>query len=65
MVSWLAANGSTIIIAVILLVLVFFAGRKVIKNKGGCSSCGGCKGGCEGCRLYDPDGKKEKELFHK
>ena len=62
MVSWLAANGSTIIIAVILLVLVFFAGRKVIKNKGGCR---GCKGGCEGCRLYDPDGKKEKELFHK
>ncbi len=62
MISWLAANGSTIIIAAILLVLVFFAARKVIKNKGGCDSCGGCKGGCEGCRLYDPDGKKGKGL---
>lgn len=62
MVSWLASNSSTIIIAAILLVLIFFAARKVIKNKGGCDSCSRCNGGCEGCGLYDPDGKKGKGL---
>lgn len=56
MFSWFAANLSTILIALILLVLVFFAGRKVFRNKGGCS-CGHCRD-CGHCSL---DTDKEKE----
>ncbi len=55
MTAWLASNVSTIIIALILLVLVFFAGRKVLRNKGRCS-CGRCEG-CDRCSI----GSAEKE----
>ncbi|GLC77923.1 FeoB-associated Cys-rich membrane protein [Lacrimispora brassicae] len=56
--AWLASNGSTVFIALILLVLVCFSVRKFIKNKrGGCCGCGGCGGGCSHC----PFGKSEEE----
>ncbi|WP_077610508.1 FeoB-associated Cys-rich membrane protein [Clostridium sp. Marseille-P2415] len=57
MFTWLTANGPTIVIALILLVLVYFAARKVLKNKGGCN-CGHCGGGCGHCALGN---KKEKD----
>lgn len=55
MTVWLTSNVPTIIIALILLVLVFLAGRKVLRNKGGCS-CGHCDG-CDRCGI----GSAEKE----
>lgn len=55
---------STIIISGILLVMVFFAVKSLIKNlrSGKCSGCSGCRsygkeGGCSGCEIY----KKESE----
>lgn len=58
--QWFAANGATLVIALILLILVFFAARRVYKNKGGCGC--GCKGGCEGCkRPFDSDLPEKKE----
>ena len=50
MLLWLSANGSTIIITLILIVLVTLAGRKITKRKGsgGCG-CGHCGGGCDNC----------------
>lgn len=55
--QWFAANGATLVTALILLILVFFAARRVYKNKGGC----GCKGGCEGCKRPFGSDLPEKE----
>ncbi|ADL05003.1 FeoB-associated Cys-rich membrane protein [Lacrimispora saccharolytica] len=55
--AWLASNGSTIFIALILLVLVCFSVRKFIKNKGSCG-CGGCSGGCGHCPYRNADEEK-------
>lgn len=55
--AWLVSNGSTVIIVLILLVLVFFAVRKVLRNKGGCS-CGHCHG-CNGCGIESTEKEKK------
>ena len=51
MISWIVTNAATIIITLIILGLVFLAGRSVYRSKGscGCSGCGGSCGGCHGC----------------
>lgn len=59
MFAWLTANGSTIIISMILLLLMVLAGRKVLKNKGGCS-CGHC-GGCHRCDIWKSDEKNDQK----
>ncbi|MBE7722216.1 FeoB-associated Cys-rich membrane protein [Lacrimispora indolis] len=59
--AWLASNGSTVIIAMILLVLVCFSVRKFVKNKGkgGCG-CGHCSGGCSNCAFRNFDEEKKE-----
>ncbi|MGC6176634.1 FeoB-associated Cys-rich membrane protein [Lacrimispora sp. 38-1] len=56
---WLAQNWATIVILSILLVLVFFAVRSVVKNKGSCGS-GGCEN-CAGCGTGRNRQKKKKD----
>lgn len=49
MIAWLAANGATIVISLIIAALAFAAVRSMHKQKkkGGCSgNCGSCSGGC-------------------
>ncbi|MFV0238623.1 MAG: FeoB-associated Cys-rich membrane protein [Lacrimispora sphenoides] len=46
--AWLASNGSTVLVALVLLVLVCFSVRQFIKNKGK-GGCGHCSGGCSHC----------------
>lgn len=58
--AWLASNGSTILIALVLLILVGFSIRKFLKNKGGCS-CGHCSGGCSHC-IYGKMDEEKKEI---
>lgn len=57
---------STIIISAILVVMVFFALRHVIKSvkAGKCIGCSGCKnygkeGKCSGCRSYEKENVKD------
>ncbi len=47
MIPWIMANAATIVIALLILIFVFFAARSVYKNKGNCSC--GKNGGCSGC----------------
>ncbi|WP_097006218.1 MULTISPECIES: FeoB-associated Cys-rich membrane protein [Lacrimispora] len=56
---WLVKNWATIIILVILLVLVFFAVRSVLRNRGGCGS-GGCEN-CAGCGTGRKSRRKNKD----
>ncbi|HCD46804.1 MAG TPA: FeoB-associated Cys-rich membrane protein [Lachnoclostridium sp.] len=64
---WLASNGSTVLVALVILMLVCISVRQFIKNKrkGGCGHCGGCcshcSGGCGQCVFRDADEEK-KEL---
>lgn len=46
--AWLASNGSTVLVALVLLVLVCISVRQFIKNKGK-GGCGHCSGGCSHC----------------
>lgn len=50
MIGWLAANGATIVISLIIIALAFAAMRSMHrqKKKGGC--CNGNCGSCGGCR---------------
>ncbi|WP_026890870.1 FeoB-associated Cys-rich membrane protein [Lacrimispora aerotolerans] len=61
MLLWLSANGSTIIISLILIVLVYLAGKKLTKQKGNC--CGNCSG-CSGCcfHCFDEQEREKQEL---
>ena len=52
---WLQQNLSTIVVCVILLVLIFLAIRKLVKDKkkgiGSCGhDCSKCHGGCGSCK---------------
>ena len=42
---------STVVIAAVLAIALFFAARSVYRNSksGGCSGCSGGCGGCSGC----------------
>ena len=42
---------STLIVGLIVLAIVFFAARSVVRRSksGGCSGCSGCSGGCASC----------------
>ena len=51
MLSWIAANGATIAVLLVLAAVVFLIVRSWVRNKGlgcdGCSSdCSTCKGEC-------------------
>jgi hypothetical protein len=59
MLLWLSANGSTIVITLILIVLVFLAGRKITKRKGSCG-CGHCCGCCDYCCFKSSEDQAEK-----
>jgi hypothetical protein len=60
MLLWLSINGSTIIITLILMVLVYLAGKKLTKQKGrGCGNCAGCSGCCFRC--FDDQERGEQE----
>ncbi|MBQ6322740.1 MAG: FeoB-associated Cys-rich membrane protein [Lachnospiraceae bacterium] len=56
-IEWLAQNAGTLIVGAILILLVFFAIRNIVKNRKnggcgcGCSGCGSSKSGgsCPGC----------------
>lgn len=58
MFAWLAANAATILISAVLLLIVGFIIRGLVKGRiktcGDCASCGacgaGCEGGCPACR---------------
>jgi hypothetical protein len=57
MLTWLNSNGSTVLVALVLLMLVGISVRKFIKNKGkGC--CGHCGGGCDQCAFRNADEEK-------
>lgn len=56
--EWIAANGSTALIAAGLVLLAALAGRRAWKNRGGCGC--GCEG-CAGCSLKDIKRDKEKK----
>lgn len=58
MAEWIAANGSTALIALGIVLLIVLAGRKAWKNRGGCGC--GCRG-CAGCGLKDAKEDKEKK----
>jgi hypothetical protein len=60
MILWLSMNGSTIIITLVLMFLVYLAGKKLIKQKGrGCGNCTGCNGCCYHC--FDDQQREEQE----
>ena len=63
MLTWIAENGGTIIVCVILAVIAAAIVWKLIRDKkAGKSSCGGncshCAGGCAACRA--PYNQKNK-----
>ncbi len=64
--AWLASNGSTVLVALVLLVLVCISVRQFIKNKGkgGCGHCSGCcshcSGGCGHCAFGNADDEKKE-----
>ncbi len=64
--AWLASNGSTVLVALVLLVLVCISVRQFIKNKGkgGCGHCGGgcshCSGGCSHCAFGNADDEQKE-----
>ena len=49
--QWLAENGATVIISLVLVSLMALAVRYLWKTskKGGCAGCSGCSKGCGGC----------------
>lgn len=64
--AWLASNGSTVLVAFVLLVLVCISVRQFIKNKGkgGCGHCSGgcshCSGGCGHCAFGNADDEQKE-----
>ncbi len=64
--AWFASNGSTVLVALVLLVLVIISLRQYIKNKGkgGCGHfsgcCGNCSGGCGHCAFGNSDDEKKE-----
>ncbi|HBE86281.1 MAG TPA: FeoB-associated Cys-rich membrane protein [Lachnoclostridium sp.] len=64
--AWLASNGSTVLVALVLLVLVCISVRQFIKNKGkgGCGHCSGgcshCSGGCGHCAFGNADDEQKE-----
>ncbi|HIX16518.1 MAG TPA: FeoB-associated Cys-rich membrane protein [Candidatus Hungatella pullicola] len=64
MIAWLAANGATIIISVILIILTGLAIRSIYRNRGTCScgcNCSGCGGHCHGCVSHGAAYKAKKK----
>ncbi len=56
--TWLAANLSTIIITLVLIVIVGLILRSMVRDKkNGKSSCGGNCGSCGGCSACHPTKK--------
>ncbi len=50
MLGWLAANAGTLAVCALVLVIVFFAARSLIRDrKQGKSPCGCSCSGCGGC----------------
>ena len=47
MLAWFIANGGTIVIGIVLLSIIFFVIRYMIKEKK--AGKGGCGSGCSGC----------------
>lgn len=64
--AWLASNGSTVLVALVLMVLVCISVRQFIKNKGkgGCGHCSGgcshCSGGCGHCAFGNADDEQKE-----
>ncbi len=55
MLAWLTANLGTIVVCALVLVIVFFAARALIRDKKqGKSPCGCSCGGCGGCHSAAP-----------
>ena len=46
--EWLALNGSTAVVLLIVLTVVCLIVRSMIRNRG--LGCDGCSGGCTGCK---------------
>ena len=66
MLTWLASNLINIVIIVLLVLIVGFVIRGMIRDRkagksscgGGCASCGACGGGCAGCGAVPAEPKK-------
>ena len=50
MLAWLQANGGTLAVGIVLLVLLIVIARHVIKEK---KRGGGCSCGCSSCAMRD------------
>lgn len=66
MLTWLASNLINIVIIVLLVLIVGFVIRGMIRDRkagksscgGSCASCGACGGGCAGCGAVPAKPKK-------
>ena len=66
MLTWLASNLINIVIIVLLVLIVGFVIRGMIRDRkagksscgGSCASCGACGGGCAGCGAVPAEPKK-------
>ena len=67
MLTWLASNLINIVIIVLLVLIVGFVIRGMIRDRkagksscgGSCASCSACGGGCAGCGAVPAKPKKE------